>query len=306
MYYTFLALLTAIISVVFSCFGLIEKKAKEILGLQSEKRTFAVFVCGPDPTQDITKASSRNLRGKTYVDLLKLDDPKCAENEEWKEYMIYQNKFPTQEELLSFTGVIITGSKHDSYTNDAEWKLKLQEMIRNIYHHNNKNKNKIKLFGVCFGHQMIIHSLRDINDGKAVVGLNPKRKSIELGLVKIDVNDKFYKFWNRYNVKIDHKSLYIHQAHNDAVFELPSYLKDAEVLASSTYTDIEMYHIGNYILGVQGHPEFTTEYLSNAVKKNKKYLKFTDSQVHDVLETMQLNKPNIDEWKYMFTTWLRA
>eukprot|EP01084_Bolivina_argentea_P222118 376042_1 len=126
---------------------------------KEEKKIFAVFVCGPDPTQCLDDPDATNERGQTYVDLLK-DDSFAPEEEEWKEYMIYRNEFPSTNDLSSFSVIVITGSKHDAYTDDAEWKLKLQAIILDIY----ENRIMVKLLGVCFGHQIIIHSLRYSED----------------------------------------------------------------------------------------------------------------------------------------------
>lgn len=79
--------------------------------------------------------------------------------------MIYRDDFPSKQELLTMDGIVITGSKHEIFTNDAEWKLKLCEMIRDIYDHNTSIKGTetkgIKLLGICFGHQIIIQALTD-------------------------------------------------------------------------------------------------------------------------------------------------
>eukprot|EP01084_Bolivina_argentea_P021320 39597_1 len=264
-------------------------------------RIFAIFVCGPDPTQNMQDPNSKNLRGQTYRNLLQNSDDN---NESWREYMIYKNDFPSQEDILLFSGIIITGSKHDAHTNDAEWKLKLQEIIKDIFH----NQRQIKLLGICFGHQMIIHSLRNNEKDEIVVGRNTKKDTMELGLLSVTLTDKFDLFWNKYNIKINDELLWVHQAHNDVVFKLPEEITNngnASILAYSQYTDIEMYHIGQYILGVQGHPEFTTEYLSNAIVENQKYMRLTDNELQRILETMKLNEPSLNEWQCMLKAWLR-
>eukprot|EP01083_Nonionella_stella_P076234 207635_1 len=270
---------------------------------ESDERTantntkiFAVFVCGPDPMQCVEDPTAPNQRGQTYVDLLRNDD----DDEEWREYMIYRNEFPSTRDLASFSAIIITGSKHDAYTDDEPWKLQLQLMIRDIYY----NRRTIKLLGVCFGHQIIIHSLRNSEDD--VVGRNRVRNKMEIGLVSVDLNDKFHAFWNRFDIKVDGNALRIHEAHQDVVYRLPA-IPDAEVMAQSTYTDIEMYHIGDNIVGLQGHPEFTTAYITTAMQRNTKYMSriYTQQQIQQILQNMRQNEANREEWRYILGKWIR-
>eukprot|EP01083_Nonionella_stella_P195234 719337_1 len=167
---------------------------KNINGEGNKHKIFAVFVCGPDPTQNAQDPNAINLRGQTYINLLQNVN---NNQEEWKQYMIYKDEFPSNEEMNTFTGIVITGSKHDAYTNDAQWKLKLQQIIRDIY----DNKRRIKILGICFGHQMIMHALRDMDRDEVVVGRNKKKTKIEIGLLSINLTDKFQRFWDKYNVK---------------------------------------------------------------------------------------------------------
>merc|ERR1712130_372726 len=100
------------------------------------------------------------------------------------------------------------------------------------------------------------------------------------------------------------KTLSILEAHQDVVFKLPD-LPDAKVMASSEFTDVEMYHIGDHVLAVQGHPEFTTKYLSGAIKKNQKLLKLSDEEANQKLKSLKEKEPDTKEWKLIFQTWFR-
>ena len=59
-------------------------------------------------------------------------------------------------------------------------------------------------------------------------------------------------------------SLSIIQIHQDEVFEVPY---GAEVIASSDKTGVEMFSIGDHILGIQGHPEYTKDILYNLIDR---------------------------------------
>ncbi len=56
-------------------------------------------------------------------------------------------------------------------------------------------------------------------------------------------------------VGLDEVPSHVHllQSHGDAVFEMP---EGAELLASSAITPVEIFTLGDGILGLQGHPEF--------------------------------------------------
>lgn len=81
---------------------------------------------------------------------------------EFIQYEAYLDKpLPkTLDQLSDLDGLIITGSKHTSYDNDA-WILSTMALIKLAYGH-------VKIVGICFGHQLIARAL----GGK--VGLNPK------------------------------------------------------------------------------------------------------------------------------------
>lgn len=59
-------------------------------------------------------------------------------------------------------------------------------------------------------------------------------------------------------------SLNIVELHQDEVYEIPL---GAEVIASSNKIGVEMFAIGDHILGIQGHPEFTKDILLNLIDR---------------------------------------
>lgn len=48
------------------------------------------------------------------------------------------------------------------------------------------------------------------------------------------------------------------------VWELPP---GAKVIAFSEKTEVEMFIIGNHILGIQGHPEYSKDILNNLIDR---------------------------------------
>ncbi|CAI0394178.1 unnamed protein product [Linum tenue] len=59
-------------------------------------------------------------------------------------------------------------------------------------------------------------------------------------------------------------SLSIIECHQDEVWEVPS---GAEVIAFSEKTGVEMFAIGDHILGIQGHPEYTKDILCSLIER---------------------------------------
>ncbi|KAK2979946.1 hypothetical protein RJ640_001276 [Escallonia rubra] len=59
-------------------------------------------------------------------------------------------------------------------------------------------------------------------------------------------------------------ALSIIECHQDEVWEVPA---GAEVIAFSDKTSVEMFAIGDNILGIQGHPEYTKDVLDNYIDR---------------------------------------
>lgn len=59
-------------------------------------------------------------------------------------------------------------------------------------------------------------------------------------------------------------SLSIIECHQDEVLEVPM---GAQVVAFSDKTGVEMFVIGQHILGIQGHPEYTKDILYNIIDR---------------------------------------
>ncbi len=55
----------------------------------------------------------------------------------------------TYPSLESIDGILITGSKHNSFDND-EWILKLVDFVKEVL-----EQTRVRIVGVCFGHQIV-------------------------------------------------------------------------------------------------------------------------------------------------------
>lgn len=128
---------------------------------------------------------------------------------------------------------LITGSPSGVYDSDL-WIDELGDFIRRGYQAGRK------LVGICFGHQIIAHSLGGRAE-KAAGGWG-------LGLKPFDLFRQ--KAW----MQPGQERAWLNFVHQDQVTALPP---GAELLGGSNHCRHVMYAIGEQVLGIQGHPEYT-------------------------------------------------
>lgn len=167
---------------------------------------------------------------------------RSGEELEFRYYQIRQGEFPQQGDCDAY---LITGSKDGVYE-DHEWIQPLGDWIRRAY------QNGEKMIGICFGHQMLAHSL----GGHA--GRCDKGWGIGVRTSQIEyLPDWFSLPANQFRL------LY---SHRDQVNTLPP---KAERLGSCPFCPNAAYSIGQQVLSFQGHPEFTAEYIQRLLPRRE-------------------------------------
>jgi GMP synthase-like glutamine amidotransferase len=118
---------------------------------------------------------------------------------------------------------------------------KLIQFVQHVW----QNYTDIKLFGICFGAQLIAHSL----GGEVKPIALPKERPYLLGREEIMLKPAFFKLpaaKRAFKLGYEQKqSITLHVSHGLEVARMP---EGATLLASSATTGVELYNIGNRAL----------------------------------------------------------
>jgi len=239
-------------------------------------KRFGVLLCAPD--QDYVK---KRYGGYFSLFANMLGEP----GESWDLFRVVDGQFPAMEDLCKYAGFVVTGSRHDAHGNDV-WILKLCHLLQTLH------TMAIKVLGICFGHQVLCRALGG-KTGRAPAGW-------DIGLRKITVFDKLS---TRYSGLEIPSMIGIIECHQDKVQKVPL---GAEILASSGKTDIEMFSLGDNILGIQGHPEYTADILfilmEGLMDKNLIEEKMSD----EAKTSLQNNEPDAEIWQKICKLFLKT
>ena len=167
---------------------------------------------------------------------------------------------------------LCTGSKYSVYEKHP-WVDDLSGFIRRIH------ERRQKFVGICFGHQMLAHAM-----GGEVA---KARQGWGVGVLGLDILRK--EPWMqppRPQVRIQHM-------HQDQVLRLP---KESILLGKSDHCEVGMFRIGETMLGIEGHPEFTVEYGAALIKARRQLIGEQGAQ--KALDSLKENSdgPVIGRW----------
>lgn len=147
------------------------------------------------------------------------------------EFRVTEGELPTAQTACD--AYLVTGSPAGVYDH-APWIAPLADFLRVRYAAGQK------LVGICFGHQLLAHAL----GGHAERSTN----GWGMGLRRFTLTQQ--RSWMV--PAVEQGQLYF--CHQDQVVRLPA---QAEHLGGDTFCPNTVFAIGDQVLGIQGHPEFT-------------------------------------------------
>lgn len=229
----------------------------------------------------ILKASDVPLTSQQRVgDLGYFFQQLLAETEDrWDIWEVFQDAFPPR--LADYDGFVVTGSP--ASCNDAEpWIRRLENVVREVH------EQQRPLLGVCFGSQLLARALG------GQVGNNPQ--GWDVGIAHLLLTQSGQEI-----APLDGapSPLRVLETHQEIVTELPA---KAVTLASSRRTPFEIYHLGKYSLGVQGHPELDNQAVLDLLQRRLEAGAVSGSFAEEAMTNLRQDRPHREFWQ----DWLRG
>jgi len=189
-------------------------------------------------------------------------------------YDVCNGHFP--ENLEDCDLYMATGSRHSVYE-DIPWIVRTKELIQQLY------KEQKYFVGFCFGHQLLGEAL----GGK--VQKSPKGWCV--GVHKFDVLEQ--PKW----MQPSQNSLNLLMMCQDQVLELP---KNAKTLAGNEQCPIGIMQVGEKMLGIQAHPEFSKAY--NQILMEARIQRMGQEVVEKGIAslTLPIHRTLIRQWVFEF------
>ncbi|WP_423906686.1 homoserine O-acetyltransferase/O-succinyltransferase family protein [Candidatus Spongiihabitans sp.] len=227
-------------------------------------------ISGHNQTYNMSMPNNNRLNNPLSVGLLLCDDVDQSAQAQYGNYaQMFQNGVDPSKKSISLTpircfegealpqpteydGYIITGSRCGAYE-DLPWIGVLQAFIQESW------EQKTKVVGICFGHQLIAHSLGGKTE-KAAAGWG-------FGIHSAKIIDRKPWMTDTDNLNRDRYNLIV--IHQDQVVNVPPQFK---TIAENDFCPNSMIVADNKMLGIQGHPEFNKAFCRERAEFRKELL----------------------------------
>ncbi|KAF5548324.1 glutamine amidotransferase [Fusarium napiforme] len=167
---------------------------------------------------------------------------------------IIKDEYPDPKEFDAF---LITGSIKGVYDEDP-WIARLKTFIQETY----QNYKHVRLFGACFGHQIISEALLE----KYGVIVEKDPKGYEVGIHKVALNPKFRAQFSHILSLPEGDGLRIQFAHGDHVRFEGAWPESWMSIGSTSHCALQGIFQPGHVLTFQGHFEFTEEISTETIK----------------------------------------
>jgi GMP synthase-like glutamine amidotransferase len=196
---------------------------------------------------------------------------------EYTGYQVAQGQLP--ESPNACDAYVVTGSPKGVYDDDP-WIAELAQFLRDCYAAGKK------LIGICFGHQILAEALGG-HSQKSEKGWGLGQRTFQVSGRKAWMNGQ-------------DGALNLYFAHQDQVTSLPP---GAELLGGNDFCPIGFYAIGDQVMAIQGHPEFTPEIMADILQRKEGHI---DEQVFQAaarsLDNGQADGQKVGRWMVDFLT----
>ncbi|RPD65431.1 class I glutamine amidotransferase-like protein [Lentinus tigrinus ALCF2SS1-7] len=194
--------------------------------------------------------------GSIFRELFRKSRPSDSNVEFIADAFDVRNKQEYPENIDIYDAVLLTGSAASAYEN-LDWINRLIEYVQYLV----KKKPHIRIFGICFGHQIVARAL----GGECV----PNGGNWEVGVTKIDLTATGKKLFGVSELNVEQ----MHRDHVPAV--PPSFHLLGSTSIAPNHGMVQLYDGASpdsvspadvHIFTIQGHPEFNKKITEEIVK----------------------------------------
>ncbi|HED15100.1 MAG TPA: GMP synthase [Gammaproteobacteria bacterium] len=209
-----------------------------------------------------------------YVDMFKAPLQRHIPNLQLVTYRLCDGNFP--DRVTDCDAYISTGSRQSVYS-DIDWVRQFSALVVELA------TNNLPFVGICFGHQMLAQALGGRVERATVgwgVGISTARILQATSWMATDPS----------TATPDYRLIISHQ---DQITSLPD---ATTVLAGNDFCPFGMIQVGQNMLGIQGHPEFSKDYSRELmmIRRDKLGLKKFQNGIQSL--NLELDADRIFSW----------